>query len=132
MPPGTPKGLPYSLISSGPVGGVLLGNHFTLQTLRLLYTCEMIIVVEPLSFYSNVLETNSAPKCINHSNILTLYCKKDSKTLCVNCLYENQSHKNHNVVPMTKALPELTNDFSKYFKMAENGLNNVEKFIKDN
>ena len=36
VPPGTPKVLPYCLISSGPVGGVLLGNHFTLQTLRLL------------------------------------------------------------------------------------------------
>ena len=43
MPPATPKGLPYSLISSGPVGGVLLGNHFTPQTFGLLYTCEMII-----------------------------------------------------------------------------------------
>ena len=41
--PGTPEGLPYSFFRSGHVGGVSLGNHFTPQSLSLLYTCEMII-----------------------------------------------------------------------------------------
>lgn len=39
-------------------------------------------------------------RCVQHNNILTLYCLTERKVLCVNCNYSDYKHKTHKIVPL--------------------------------
>ena len=77
-------------------------------------------------------EANSLPKCIIHKNIITMYCKNDHKPLCANCLYSNQSHKKHHVLPLAKAEVEIKNDFHDFLFLSKKSLKDVQELIKRN
>lgn len=35
--------------------------------------------------------------------MLTLYCELDRKTLCANCMYQQETHRKHRVIPIGRA-----------------------------
>lgn len=83
-------------------------------------------IIRPISFHEDVFKTANLPKCLQHNNILTLYCKNDSKPLCAGCLYASQAHKPHKVVPLAKAGPEIKDSLSEQLIIAKKNLHYVE------
>lgn len=65
---------------------------------------QTVQVIEKLGF-------NKMPqKCLQHNNNLTLYCENDQKPLCASCMYQNQIHKQHRVLPLNNCLDLLKRD----------------------
>jgi hypothetical protein len=61
--------------------------RYDIPTLRELTATFEREIRKPVAFHTSVLMAKSQPKCTVHNNVLTLYCKNDSKTLCANCSY---------------------------------------------
>ena len=49
----------------------------------------------------------TAQRCLAHNNIITLYCLNERKPMCVTCMYQNNLHKKHKVIPLNRANQEL-------------------------
>lgn len=49
-------------------------------------------------------------KCRLHDDFLTLYCKNDQETFCVQCLFAGQAHKGHSVAPIKMSSDEMSRD----------------------
>jgi hypothetical protein len=67
-------------------------------------------VIEDLNF-------NKMPqKCFQHNNNYTLYCENDQKPICASCMYQNQIHKLHKVLPLNSCEDQLQRDCQKLEK----------------
>lgn len=52
-------------------------------------------------------------RCLQHNNILSLYCLNERRILCVNCLYGIHRHRSHKVVPLKDCMEEVYSDNAK-------------------
>lgn len=85
---------------------------------------QVVQVIEQLSF-------NKMPqKCLAHSNNFTLYCEYDQKPLCASCVYQNQTHKLHRVLPLANCTPEIKRDCDRLEKEVNSILDNVIGLVK--
>ena len=52
----------------------------------------------------NLMQNHNAQiRCIDHSNVLTIYCQTERKVLCANCVYGFNRHKTHRLIPLKDA-----------------------------
>ena len=68
-------------------------------------------------------------RCIIHNNVITLYCKNESKPLCVSCSYLSQIHKTHKVVPLDKAEKEVKVDLNSIRPEVKKAIKAVDEMI---
>lgn len=57
----------------------------------------------PVKYETSIFMSKTPQRCLQHNNVITLYCINDKKPLCVHCMYQVFSHKKHEVVPLAKA-----------------------------
>ena len=53
---------------------------------------------------------NMQLRCMQHNNILTLYCLTERRILCVNCTYGVAKHRTHKVLPLKDSTNYVTDD----------------------
>lgn len=59
----------------------------------------------------NLLQSNSMQlRCMQHNNVLTLYCLTERRVLCVNCIYGVTRHRTHKVLPLRDCMDEILLD----------------------
>jgi len=71
----------------------------------------------------------SAPRCLVHNNVITLYCLNERKPLCVTCMYQNNLHKKHKVIPLNRANQELQEETSAYVTVVDKELDRASKVL---
>jgi len=64
-------------------------------------------VKSPIEIQTSIFASKSLQRCLDHNNVTTLYCVSDKKPLCVTCMYKNNAHKKHKVVPLNRASQKL-------------------------
>jgi hypothetical protein len=53
------------------------------------------------------MKEKSTPGCLLHGERLNLYCEKDKELVCVDCIYKDQKHKGHSIVPLDRVIMGL-------------------------
>ena len=61
-------------------------------------------------------------RCLQHNNVLTLYCQTERKILCVNCTYNDTRHKMHKVYPLKNSLQYVNEDNEDLKELLKNDL----------
>ena len=61
----------------------------------------------PINFETSIFQSKTPQRCLQHNNVITLYCINDKKPLCAHCMYQIVAHGKHEVVPLGKASAEL-------------------------
>lgn len=61
-------------------------------------------------------------RCISHNKVITMFCQNDQKSLCAHCTHQALAHRNHEVLPISKA-----NDTLK--RSLEGTLQNLETLV---
>jgi hypothetical protein len=56
----------------------------------------------PIDSYTSVFLAKAPQRCLQHNNVITLYCFNEHRPLCVTCMYQNNSHKKHKVMPINR------------------------------
>lgn len=64
-------------------------------------------VKNPIEIQTSIFASKSLQRCLDHNNVTTLYCVSDKRPLCVTCMYQNNAHKKHKVVPLNRANQNL-------------------------
>ncbi len=49
-------------------------------------------------------------RCMQHNNVLTLYCLTERRILCVNCIYGITKHRTHKVIPLRDSYDDINKD----------------------
>lgn len=63
--------------------------------------------------------------------MLTLYCEIDRKPLCANCMYQQETHRKHKVVPLAKAMNYVKEDIASFEIKIEGQLNQCNAISKN-
>lgn len=64
----------------------------------------------------NLMQSNNMQiRCMEHNNILTLYCISERRILCVNCTYGGNRHRTHKIIPL-KDSGKLINEDNELLK----------------
>lgn len=59
----------------------------------------------------NLMQSNNMQvRCLQHNNVLTLYCLTERRVLCVNCTYGVTKHRTHKVLPLRDSGKYITED----------------------
>jgi hypothetical protein len=74
---------------------------------------------------------NMQLRCVQHSNILTLYCLTERKVLCVNCNYGDMKHKTHKILPLKDSNSYISEDNSLLKEMLNKDLKIIEESIRN-
>ena len=57
----------------------------------------------PIDLQTSIYRAKTPQRCLQHNNVITLYCVNDCQTLCVTCMYQNNIHKKHKVIPLNRS-----------------------------
>ena len=68
---------------------------------------------------TSIHKSKSPQRCLQHNNVITLYCVNDAQTLCVTCMYQNNIHKKHKVIPLNRSSKELKAELDASLKAVE-------------
>ena len=71
--------------------------------------------------------------CEKHNDVFISYCKQCKKNLCMKCVNQhksNKNHKNHDIIHYFEILPEKTN-LKKKLKNFKNEINIYKEYIQD-
>jgi hypothetical protein len=60
-----------------------------------------------LNYIYKSMKEKSTPGCLLHGERLNLYCEKDKELVCVDCIYKDQKHKGHSIVPLDRVIMGL-------------------------
>jgi hypothetical protein len=63
-----------------------------------------------LEFVKLVDNFNQEQRCLEHNNVITLYCTHDKKLLCVYCIYGVNKHRSHKLLPPFEHLDYIAKD----------------------
>ncbi len=74
---------------------------------------------------------NMQLRCMQHNNILTLYCLTERKVLCVNCTYGLTKHRTHKVAPLKDSIDSVANDNQLLRGKIDNDLKVIEESLKN-
>lgn len=69
-------------------------------------------------------------RCLQHNNMLSLYCLNERRILCVNCLYGMHKHRSHKVVPLKDCMDEVYEDNKKLKSIIEEEIKKIDYFSK--
>jgi hypothetical protein len=53
------------------------------------------------------MKNRENPSCLNHAERLNLYCEKDRELVCVDCVYKDNKHKGHSIIPLDRIIKSL-------------------------
>lgn len=70
-------------------------------------------------------------RCMQHNNILTLYCLTERRVLCVNCTYGVTKHRTHKVAPLRDSISYVTDDNILLRDSIDNDLKVLEESLKN-
>jgi uncharacterized protein YhbP (UPF0306 family) len=73
---------------------------------------------------------NAQIRCLDHSNILTIYCQTERKTLCANCVYGFNRHKTHKLLPLKDANELIREDNNYFWVQINEDLKKMDDSIK--
>lgn len=80
---------------------------FEVSGLRVLGEKFQREVEGPIDTMTAVYMSKHPQRCLIHNNVITLYCTQDRRPLCVTCMYQNNEHKKHKVLPINRSSQEL-------------------------
>lgn len=69
-------------------------------------------------------------RCLDHSNVLTIYCITERKALCANCVYGYNRHRTHKLVPLKDAIQEINEDSSLLWNQINSDLKKMDESVK--
>jgi hypothetical protein len=84
-----------------------LGKRYEPPELSSYVRCFRKEIELPINYETSIFLSKTPQRCLNHNNVITLFCLDDKKPLCVHCMYQAFSHKKHEVVPISKATSTL-------------------------
>ena len=70
-------------------------------------------------------------RCLQHNNILTLYCLTERRVLCVNCTYGMTKHRTHKVLPLNDTKDYISEDNKVLRLLIDKDLKLLEENIKN-
>jgi hypothetical protein len=70
----------------------------------------------PINFETSIFQSKTPQRCLQHNNVITLYCINDKKPLCAHCMYQVGAHGKHEVVPLSKANAALREELANTLK----------------
>lgn len=83
-----------------------------------------------VELFSLMQSNNMLLRCMQHNNVLTLYCLTERKVLCVNCIYGVTRHRTHKIVPLKDCAEEIYQDNQHLKKMLDQDLKLLEGNIR--
>ncbi|KAL4476059.1 hypothetical protein ABPG74_009792 [Tetrahymena malaccensis] len=69
-------------------------------------------------------------KCHQHNDQYSLFCLSDKSLLCIECLYSQKTHKNHNIIPLKNASQILKKENEEFKNQSEIYLKKLEDSIQ--
>lgn len=70
----------------------------------------------PINFETSIFQSKTPQRCLQHNNIITLYCINDKKPLCAHCMFQVIAHGKHEVIPLSKASAPLKEELGNTLK----------------
>lgn len=70
----------------------------------------------PINFETSIYQSKTPQRCLQHNNVITLYCINDKKPLCAHCMYQVVAHGKHEVIPLSKASSALREELGSTLK----------------
>ncbi|KAL4499790.1 hypothetical protein ABPG72_017330 [Tetrahymena utriculariae] len=67
----------------------------------------------------NIQQYSEQLKCHQHNDQYTLFCLSDKSLLCIECLYSQKTHKNHNIIPLKNASQVLKKENDDFKNQSE-------------
>lgn len=87
-------------------------------------------ILKPIENIESVESANLPQRCLQHNTILTLYCEIDRKPLCANCMYKQDTHRKHRVIPLDKAMNLVKEDINSLENKLEQNLNHCSSLSR--
>lgn len=53
------------------------------------------------------MKNKQEARCLVHGELVNLFCEKDKSMVCVDCVYKDQKHKGHTIIPLDKVIKTL-------------------------
>jgi len=73
---------------------------------------------------------NAQVRCLDHSNVLTIYCQTERKALCANCVYGINRHRTHKLLPLKDAATYIMEDNTILWNQINEDLKKMDESIK--
>ena len=73
-------------------------------------------------------QLNNSLLCSIHGEEITLFCLEDKSLCCTNCLFPNKNHKNHKILPISKAAKIILEESR---VISSNSLKNSQKLLEN-
>jgi hypothetical protein len=70
-------------------------------------------------------------RCMQHNNMLNLYCLTEHKVLCVNCTYGDTKHKTHKVLPLKDSVQHIVQDNKTLTEVLKNDIRGLQLVVKN-
>lgn len=82
--------------------------------------------------YFNMMQSHNAQlRCIQHSNVLTIYCQTERKALCANCVYGASRHRTHRLIPLKDAIEFIIEDNTLLWKIIDTDMKRMDDSIRN-
>lgn len=84
-----------------------------------------------IKFFNLMQSHNAQLRCLQHSNVLTIYCQTERRALCANCVYGVTRHRTHRLIPLEDADQHILEDNGLLWSIIESDLKSMDESIKN-